>query len=72
MVQPTRLRNNLKNLLFGTEGQAWMDDEAGRLTTLLSETSDCRLAATGGEAVKDIYGSVPGLDWNKLVAEFMG
>jgi glycine cleavage system H lipoate-binding protein len=71
VVQPTSLRKNLKNLLFGNESTAWMDDEASRLSGLLSESSNYQLAATGGEAVSDIYGSVPNVDWNRLVDEFL-
>jgi hypothetical protein len=71
IVQPAHLRNNLKNLLFGDESLAWTDDEASRLTGLISETTDYRLAATGGEAVHDIYGTVPNADWNLLVNEFL-
>ncbi|MFO7646439.1 MAG: glycine cleavage system protein H [Desulfosarcina sp.] len=71
VIQPTNLRRNLKNLLFGGESVAWMDDESQRLTSLLSETAGYRLAATGGEAVSDIYGSVPNADWDRLVSEFL-
>jgi hypothetical protein len=51
VVQPANLRRNLKNLFFGTESLAWVDDEAIRLNTLLSEETGYRVAATGGEAV---------------------
>jgi hypothetical protein len=61
----------LPNLLFGDESMAWMDDESQRLTSLLSETSGYRLAATGGEAVSDIVGTVPNADWDRLVSEFL-
>lgn len=71
VIQPTKMRENLKNLLFGTESLAWIDDEAVRLATLLSEESGYQLAATGGEVVRDIYGSVPGVDWDRLVQEFL-
>ena len=71
VVKPTNLRRNLKNLLFGAESTAWMDDESERLTSLLSDTAGYRLAATGGEAIGDIYGSVPNADWNRLVEEFL-
>ncbi|MBT8342477.1 MAG: glycine cleavage system protein H [Desulfatitalea sp.] len=71
VVQPTRMRSNLKNLFFGDESTAWMDDEAGRLSTLLSESSEIPLAATGGEALLDIFGSVPGADWHLLVSRFL-
>lgn len=72
VIEPTDLRNNLKNLFFGTESLAWMDDEATRLNTLLSEETGYQMAATGGEPIKDIYGMVPGIDWDRLVEEFLG
>lgn len=71
VVQPTNLRKSLKNLLFGTESTAWMDDEAMRLNTLLSEESDYQLAATGGEAIDDIYGAIAHVSWDRLVDEFL-
>lgn len=72
VIQPTRLRKNLKNLFFGEESLAWIDDEAGRLTSLLREKTGHRMAATGGEAIKDIYGAVPEIGWERLVEEFLG
>jgi glycine cleavage system H lipoate-binding protein len=71
VIQPVKLRDNLKNLLFGDESVAWMEDEASRLTTLLSEATGYKLAATGGEAVRDIFGTVPNADWDQLVQEFL-
>jgi glycine cleavage system H lipoate-binding protein len=71
VIQPTNLRKNLKNLLFGTESLAWMDDESARLTSMLSEESGYQLAATGGEVVRDIYGSVPNAKWDRLVGAFL-
>lgn len=71
VLQPLNLRKNLKNLLFGEESLGWLDDEAGRLTTHIGDTTDHRLAATGGEVISDIYGSLPGLDWDHLVSEFL-
>jgi glycine cleavage system H lipoate-binding protein len=72
VIEPIDLRKNLKNLFFGTESLAWMDDEATRLNTLLSEETGYQMAATGGEVIKDIYGMVPGIDWDRLVEEFLG
>jgi len=71
VIQPKNLRKNLKNLLYGVETMAWTDDEASRLTSLLEEESGYRMAATGGEAVKDIYGSVPEIGWDRLVDSFL-
>lgn len=72
VIQPSSLRKNLKNLFFGDESLAWVDDEAGRLTNLLGEKTGYQMAATGGEARKDIYGAVPEIGWDRLVEEFLG
>jgi glycine cleavage system H lipoate-binding protein len=72
VIQPSGLRKNLKNLFFGDESQAWIDDEAGRLTSLLRKDTGYRMAATGGDAIEDIYGAVPEIGWDRLVAEFLG
>jgi len=71
VVQPADLRKNLKNLFYGTESLAWVDDEATRLNTLLSEETGYSMAATGGEAVRDIYGAVPNVGWDRLVNSFL-
>lgn len=72
VVQPSSLRKNLKNLFFGDENIAWIDDEAGRLTNLLRDSTGYQMAATGGDAIKDIYGAVPEIGWDRLVEEFLG
>ena len=72
LVQPAGLRKSLKNLFFGSESLAWIDDEATRLNALVSEETEYKMAATGGTAVNDIYGNVPGLDWDRLVTTFLG
>ncbi|MBW1865851.1 MAG: glycine cleavage system protein H, partial [Deltaproteobacteria bacterium] len=71
VLQPKNLRKSLKNLLFGVESLAWTDDEATRLTSLLDEEGGYRMAATGGEAVDDIYGAVPEIGWDRLVKTFL-
>jgi glycine cleavage system H lipoate-binding protein len=71
VIQPKALRNNLKNLFFDSEGMAWIDDEASRLGGLLSGVTGYPTMPTGGEAIKDIYGTVPEIGWDRLVREFM-
>jgi len=75
IIQPSSLRKNLKNLFFGTESLAWIDDESSRLRSLLGEAlgekTEYKLAATGGEALSDIYGTVPEVGWDRLVDEFL-
>ena len=75
VIQPSSLRNNLKNLFFGNESQGWIDDEYFRLQNFVAdaygEEMKYRMAATGGEAISDIYGEIPEVGWNRLVSEFL-
>jgi glycine cleavage system H lipoate-binding protein len=75
VIQPSSLRNNLKNLFFGTESLAWVDDEFFKLQKLMGEfygeDIQYKMAATGGEAISDIYGEVPELGWDRLVGDFL-
>ncbi len=71
VIEPVRMRGGLKNLFFEQEGLAWMEDEAERLTSMIADETGYRLAATGGRALSDIYGQVPGLEWNKLKSAFL-
>ena len=71
LIEPTRLRSNLRNLFYGPESTAWMTDEAGHLAGILSGEPGHRYAATGGRAVRDIFGQAPGLDWRQLRRRFL-
>lgn len=78
IVEPTHLRADLKALLFGEEALAHLDQEAQRLAALLHEEPERAaappkhaLAATGGEALRDIVDTVPGADWDLLVQTFL-
>ncbi len=71
VIQPKTLRNNLKNLFFDSEGLTWIDDEASRLNGLLSGAAGYPMMPTGGEAIKDICGTVPEIGWDRLVDEFL-
>ena len=75
VIQPSSLRSNLKNLFFGTESLAWVDDEFFKLQKLMGdvfgEDIQYKMAATGGEAISDIYGEVPEIGWDRLVSEFL-
>jgi glycine cleavage system H lipoate-binding protein len=72
VIQPSKLRKNLRNLFFGDESVAWIDDEASRLTNLLRDDTEYKMAATGGEAIRDIYASFPEIGWDLLVDKFLG
>ncbi|RJX34220.1 MAG: glycine cleavage system protein H [Desulfarculus sp.] len=71
LLEPARLQRDLKGLVTGQDSLGWMEHEAQRLGDLISADTGQRLAATGGRVVPDVYGAVPGLDWNRMVKEFL-
>jgi len=71
VIQPTNLRKSLKNLFFGNESLSWIDDEANRLSRMVSKTTGYAMAAAGGEAVADIYGSLQDIKWDDLAKTFL-
>ena len=71
VVEPERLKGNLKNLLFAKkEVDGWMEHEVQKLHNLVMAEHG-PLAATGGEPIDDIYGNAPEIGWKKLVHEFL-
>jgi glycine cleavage system H lipoate-binding protein len=71
LLEPARLQGDLRKLAFGAQAVNWLEEDAARLAGLVTGEPEMRLAATGGRAVDDIYGSVPGLDWTTLAKEFL-
>lgn len=71
VIEPRKLKVNLKNLLFEDESAAWMEEESSRLSSIVSADTGYELAATGGRAIDDIYGQVPQLGWDRLVKAFL-
>jgi glycine cleavage system H lipoate-binding protein len=71
MVKPLKLQGNLRNLFYGEEAQAWLEEDTGRLKGMLQGAPAQKMAATGGRAAEDIYGLVPDLGWEKLVKAFL-
>ena len=71
VIEPTKLRSNLHNLLFDEEGMVWMEEEAERLAGLVADETGHKLAAAGGRIVDDIYGQLPEIGWERLIHEFL-
>jgi glycine cleavage system H lipoate-binding protein len=71
LVEPSKLQSDLHKLRFGGAARNWLDEEAGRLAALVAGEDELPLAATGGQALEDIFGSLPGLDWGRLAREFL-
>ncbi len=71
LLEPARLQRDIMGLHHGEDSLGWMEHESQRLSDLISADTGQRLAATGGHAVRDIYGAAPGLKWDRLVSEFL-
>lgn len=70
ILEPKYPKRNLKGLYFGKESFNWMEQEGNRLMSLMGPEYE-RLAATGGEAMDDLYGHYPEIGWNRLVETFL-
>ncbi len=71
ILEPDMPRRNLKQLLFGRECDAWIEQEQQRLMQLLGPEYE-RLAATGGQLVSDLFGNFPEIGWEPIVRTFLG
>lgn len=69
IVEPTKLRKNLKELRYGEEAHKFMTEEKEKLFSATNE--DLRVAADGGESVEDILGELQGENWAKFVKMFL-
>jgi hypothetical protein len=68
--EPKMPKRDLKRLYFGNESIRWMEQESRKLLSVLGPEYE-RLAATGAEAVNDLYGQFPNLGWDRLVKTFL-
>ncbi len=69
-IHAPNLRNDLKNLMIGTETKDFVEKEVDRLFQIIEEEVG-PIAADGGDLVDDIYGNVPGIKWDKLARLFL-
>jgi len=69
-MEPDMPKRNLKKLYFDKESFDWIEQESRKLMSALGPQYE-QLAATGGEVVNDIYGNIPGLEWDQLVNTFL-
>ena len=69
IIEPTRLRKNLKGLYYGEEAHKYINDEMEKLFSMAND--DLRVAADGGTAVEDISEELKGENWAKLVKTFL-
>jgi hypothetical protein len=69
IIEPAKLRKNLKSLFYGEETHKYMNEEKERLISPANE--DLRLAADGGLPVDNIFEDLEGENWAKLVKIFL-
>jgi len=70
VVDPAVPDMELKRLYSGEETDQWLDQEQKKLLRLLGPKYE-RLAAIGGEPVKDLFGQYAGISWENLVRTFL-
>lgn len=69
IIEPAKLRKNLKSLFYGEEASKYLSEEREKLFSLANE--DLRIAADGGVSVDDISGELKGKNWAKFVKTFL-
>jgi glycine cleavage system H lipoate-binding protein len=69
IIEPTKLRKNLKGLYYGEDARKHITEEKERLFSMASE--DLRIAADGGGSVEDIFEELEGQSWAKFVKTFL-
>jgi glycine cleavage system H lipoate-binding protein len=69
IVEPTRLRKNLKSLHFGKDAESYLEEEREKVFARIHQES--RIAADGGVSVDDLTHDLKHEEWLKLVKEFL-
>uniref|UniRef100_A0A7V4G9B8 Glycine cleavage system protein H n=1 Tax=Desulfobacca acetoxidans TaxID=60893 RepID=A0A7V4G9B8_9BACT len=70
IANPTNLKGDLENLLFGESNLAWIEHESMKLLGMLESAVGVTLPS-GGTIIDDVFGHYPQLGWPRLVAEFL-
>ncbi|MCP4681520.1 MAG: glycine cleavage system protein H [Desulfobacterales bacterium] len=69
IIEPVKLRKNLKGLYYGEEAHKFIDKEGEELFSMAN--GDLSMAADGGISVEDIFEELGGGDWAKFVNTFL-
>ena len=69
-LEPSSLNQEAQMLYFGEASRQWMEKEHDGLLQMMGPEYE-RLAATGAEAVGDLYGAFPELGWKRLAGRFL-
>jgi glycine cleavage system H lipoate-binding protein len=68
VLEPTEMKKDLKNLLFGKESTEWIQSEHQKLAEMISSVG--MTYADGGQ-INDVVGNVPDLSWKNLTKKFL-
>lgn len=68
VIEPTNMKKNLKDLLYGKESTEWIRGEHQRLVEMVSNVG---MTYADGGPIEDVFGNVPELGWEKLTKEFL-
>jgi len=69
IVEPSKLRKNLKGLYFGEEAHQFLSQEGEKLLAMAH--ADMKIAADGGLSVEDIFADMENQNWTELVRAFL-
>jgi glycine cleavage system H lipoate-binding protein len=69
ILEPSKLRKNLKGLYFGEDARNFTAEEKEKLFSAAHE--DLKLAADGGGSVDDIFAELKQENWSKFVKTFL-
>ncbi len=70
LIDPMELKHDLEGLAFGLESVKFIEAEAERLLSMITDDPSAA-AALGGEPIKDVYGAFREVGWDGLVKKFL-
>ena len=70
MVRTPDVKKTVKKLMASTESFDWINSEINNLEEMIEEVAG-PLAADGGYLQDDIYGNLPGMQWESLTKTFL-
>ncbi len=70
LVRHPNLKKAMDQLMTDSDGLEWTKQEVRTLESLVEETAG-PMAADGGVFGEDVFGNLPGLDWNRLSRTFL-
>jgi len=68
VLEPTDMKKNLKELLFGKQTVDWIRSEHQNLVEMVSEVG---ITFADGGQIEDVYGNIPNLSWERLTRRFL-